>query len=155
MVSTPLSGGLFVIGCPSSCQEKSAGGSELDVQVRRAVCPTTTSPPPTHCFGVSLVSTGVSGPSGLLIIRGQSYQHQKDLLHKYNEDNFISQKAKARIIRSAKRVIILSVYFKDIKINHSGELSLILTASYSANGVLPYGKNKKMFFLKVIFTCIA
>lgn len=148
MVSAPLSGGLFVIGCPSSCQEKSAGGSELDVQVRRAVCPTTTSPPPTHCFGVSLVSTGVSGPSGLLIIRGQSYQHQKDLLHKYNEHSFISQKAKARIICSAKGVIILSI-------NHSGELSLILTASYSANGVLPYRKNKKMFSLKVIFTCIA
>lgn len=152
MVSAPLSGGLFVIGCPSSCQEKSAGGSELDVQVRRAVCPTTTSPPPTHCFGVSLVSTGVSGPSGLLIIRGQSYQ-----IYFTSTMSTVLYLKKQRhgLYVQLEELSFCQFYFKDIKINHSGELSLILTASYSANGVLPYRKNKKMFSLKVIFTCIA
>lgn len=61
---TPLSGGLASTACPSRCQEKSAGGSESDRQVRRMVWPAARSPLPTQSFGVSLVSTGVSGPSG-------------------------------------------------------------------------------------------
>lgn len=64
ILSTPLSGWLVTTGCPSRCHEKRAGGSEPDMQVRRTVWPSNTSPPPTHSFGVSLVSTGVSGPSG-------------------------------------------------------------------------------------------
>lgn len=63
-VSTPLSGWLDTTGCPSRCHEKRAGGREFDMQVSRTICPSNTSPPPTQFFGVSLVSTGVSGPSG-------------------------------------------------------------------------------------------
>ena len=76
-LSTPLSGWPDATGCPSNVHAKRAGGSESDMQVRRTVCPTNTSPPPTHSFGVSLVSTGVSGPSGLVMIRGHHYQPQK------------------------------------------------------------------------------
>lgn len=86
-LSTPLSGWPVATGCPSRCHEKRAGGSESDMQVRRTVCPTNTSPSPTHSFGVSLVSTGVSGPSGLVVIRGHRYQHQKHLVHKYYIEN--------------------------------------------------------------------
>lgn len=64
ILSTPLSGWLDTTGCPSRCHENRAGGSESDMQVSRTVCPSNTSPPPTQSFGVSLVSTGVSGPSG-------------------------------------------------------------------------------------------
>lgn len=85
MLSTPLSGWLDATGCPSRCHEKRAGGSESDKQVRRTVCPTITSPPPTQSFGVSLVSTGVSGPSGLGMIRGHRYQHQKHSLQKFKK----------------------------------------------------------------------
>lgn len=67
-VSTPVTG-CPLIGCPSRCQEKMAAGNETEVQVTRTVSPTFTSPPPTHCFGLSTVSTGVSGPSGWLVIR--------------------------------------------------------------------------------------
>lgn len=70
-LSTPLPGCPEATGCPSRCHEKRAGGSESDVQVSRAVWPTNTSPPPTHSFWASLVSTGVSGPSGSAVIRGQ------------------------------------------------------------------------------------
>lgn len=49
-----------------------------------------------------------------------------------------------------KELSFCQFYFKVIEINHSGELSLILTASYSANGVLPYRKNKKRLFLHVL-----
>ncbi|TNN78452.1 hypothetical protein EYF80_011235 [Liparis tanakae] len=62
-LSTPLSGWADATGCPSRRHEKRAAGSESDRQVRRTVCPTSTSPPPTHSFGESVVSTGVSGPS--------------------------------------------------------------------------------------------
>lgn len=81
-LSTPLSGWPDATGCPSSVHVKRAGGSESDMQVRRTVCPTNTSPPPTHSFGVSLVSTGVSGPSGLVMIRGHHYQPQKHFGHR-------------------------------------------------------------------------
>lgn len=64
ILSTPLSGWLEATGCPSRCHVKRAGGSESDMQVRRTACPSNTSPAPTQSFGVSLVSTGVSGPSG-------------------------------------------------------------------------------------------
>lgn len=73
-VSTPLSGWLDTTGCPSRCHEKRAGGRESDMQVSRTVCPSNTSPPPTQRFGVSLVSTGVSGPSGSET-RGDGYRH--------------------------------------------------------------------------------
>lgn len=85
-LSTPLSGWPDVTGCPSRCHEKRAGGSESDKQVRRTVPPAKTSPPPTQFFGVSLVSTGVSGPSGLVMIRGHCYQHHKLLVQKCNKD---------------------------------------------------------------------
>lgn len=110
-LSIPLFGALDVMGCPLLCHEKRAGGSEAAVQVRLTVCPTNTSPPPTQLFGVVLVSTGVSGPSGLLIIRGQRYQSRKDLLYKYNERNFLFQRAEAQIICSAKGVIIVTLLF--------------------------------------------
>lgn len=84
-LSTPLSGWPDATGCPSRCHEKRAGGSESDRQVRRTVCPTNTSPPPTQSFGASLDSTGVSGPSGWVRIRGQRYQHQIHLVKKYKK----------------------------------------------------------------------
>lgn len=64
ILSTPLSGWLDATGCPSRCHVKRAGGSESDMHVRRTACPSSTSPAPTQSFGVSLVSTGASGPSG-------------------------------------------------------------------------------------------
>lgn len=73
-MSTPLSGWLDTTGCPLRCHEKRAGGSESDMQVSCTVRPSDASPPPTHVFGVSLVSTGVSGPSGSQT-RGDCYQH--------------------------------------------------------------------------------
>lgn len=79
ILSTPLSGWLDTTGCPSRCHEKRAGGSESDMQVRRTVCPSNTSPPPTQSFGVSLVNTGVSGPSGS-VMRGDCHQHPGHLL---------------------------------------------------------------------------
>lgn len=79
ILSTPLSGWLDTTGCPSRCHEKRAGGSESDMQVRRTVCPSNTSPPPTQSFEVSLVSTGVSGPSGS-VMREDCHQHPGHLL---------------------------------------------------------------------------
>lgn len=76
--STPLSGWLDTTGCPSRCHEKRAGGSESDMQVSCTVCPTNTSPPPTQAFGVFLVRTGVSGPSGSEMSR-DCHQHSEHL----------------------------------------------------------------------------
>lgn len=90
-LSTPLSGWPDATGCPSRCHEKRAGGTESDMQVRRTVCPANTSPLPTHSFGASLVSTGVSGPSGLVMIRGHRYQHQKHLVQKYKKGKSVFQ----------------------------------------------------------------
>lgn len=102
-LSTPLSGWPDATGCPSRCHEKRAGGSESDMQVRRTVCPTNTSPPPTHCFGASLVSTGVSGPSGLVMIEGQSISESKTFGSQSQEGNLYSEESSsnAQIIYSA------------------------------------------------------
>lgn len=68
-VSTPVFGSP-VTGCPLNVQEKVAAGNEVEVQVTRSVPPTCTSPPPTHCLGLSMDSAGVSGPSGKSMRRG-------------------------------------------------------------------------------------
>lgn len=73
-LNTPLSGCPDATGSLLYCQEKVAGGREPDTQVRRIVWPSTASaPPPTQSAGESLLSTGVSGPSG----GGGGKEHQQ------------------------------------------------------------------------------
>lgn len=129
MLSTPLSGWPDVTVSPLRSHVNRAGGSESAVQVSRTACPTPTFPAPTHSFGTDLVSTGVSGPSGLVTRRGHHDQHHRVQQMKF----FYQNKIQAQVYNSSAQMICSVLFCQRVCLSHSGEPSLIMSAYYADN----------------------